>query len=1051
MKRLLFTLSFILTTLIPALAQVTVTGRVTDADGESLPGVSVVIKGTQKGTVTDLDGNYSISNVTKEDVLVFSFLGMLPEEITVGEQVQINLTMVEDIQNLDEVVVVGYGSVKRENLAGSVTDINAKELSDIPVANLSSALEGRLAGVSVQISSGNPGATNIIKVRENSSYSSFAPEGVLYVIDGIERTQDDFEQLDPSEVESISVLKDASASVYGAKSAGGVIVVNTKRGKEGKTRVSYNGSLGITQAINTTEMLSAYEHASMLNDGYVIQKLKSKDPRWFTEDELTYFRDSIPDGGYNWMDGVWRNATVTKHNLNVSGGTENIKYFVGGNYSVYNGCIDDLYVKRYTLRSNIDVKMTKRLSSSIELSFGNKDYNTPFNASDQSSTLLESTFAALLQNPKWIPPTINGLPVYQDGSIVNNPYVMFESGSYKRNITNSMNYIVSLKYDIPIEGLSAKIQFSQSKSTGRGTTYNAIAKGYNFQQESGFHIFNLNAELDSATPYIPLQGQEYLEKSVETDKSYQANINLSYKRKFGPHDISALAECEFSEGYGERVGWKKATDQVIEGYDLVWAFQDNTGGYSILSTNPSQSADLGYIGRLNYVYGDRYIIELACRYETNINFPTSHRWAFFPSVLAGWVISEEPFFKNATKYVNFLKLRGSVGRLGNAVSQGFTYELVYQPNVNNYYLFGDTPQLSVEAKNAAFVNEDITWQKTNFYNGGIDARFFDSKLSLTADGFYKYTFDILAPISSTLPTTVGVPSNSKVSFNYGIMHAYGYELELGYHGNFGSDFKYDVSGLFSWAEAKKIKVAQSPAAVGSWYDETKNYIDNQPGMISSGIVRTNEELADILMDNPNYTIDGDQLEEGMLNYVDLRGTDGSEGPNGVFNNDQLEDRTTIADHTSPTYHYGVSFGVSWKGIKVKANLVGEFGHKLFYDKEAMTSPTVTSNVPAFWANHWTPENTNATYPRAYKYGGEGQYSTFWMVKGHTLRLSDLNVSYTLPSAWTKAIKVDMCRIYFNSKYLWTIINPFDYKDAYQSNYNSYPMTRDFIFGINIGF
>jgi hypothetical protein len=249
----------------------------------------------------------------------------------------------------------------------------------------------------------------------------------------------------------------------------------------------------------------------------------------------------------------------------------------------------------------------------------------------------------------------------------------------------------------------------------------------------------------------------------------------------------------------------------------------------------------------------------------------------------------------------------------------------------------------------------------------------------------------------------------------------------------------------------KLKVSQAPGAIGKWYDELKNYTDNQPGAISSGIVRTKDELDDILMDNPNYKDGSNKLELGMLNYKDIRGTDGSEGPNGTFNFDQIEDRTTIANHTSPKYIYGTTFDFGWKGIKINMTFSGKFGHKVFYDKESMTSPTAKTNVPSFWADHWTPTNPNAAYPRAYSYGLDGNYSTFWMRDGHTLRLTDLSVSYSLPSKITKYFEIQQLRVFFNTKYLWTIINPLDYKDANLARYNGYPMTRTYNFGLTCSF
>lgn len=1030
-------------------AQQRITGQVRNNAGETLPGVNVVIKGTTTGAITDIDGRYLIEGVPANGALIFSFMGMLTEEISVGNQTQINITLLEDIQSLDEVVIVGYGSVKRANLTGAVVDISSREIQDVASTNLSTALEGRLAGVRISLSSGKPGAPTSLKIRESSSYS--AAEDPLYVIDGIIRDKDAFDILDPSEVESISILKDGSAAVYGAKSAGGVVLVQTKKGKQGKIKVNYSSSIGITHAFNITEMLSAYEHAKMLNDGYDIQKFSSKDPRRYAQDELDYFRDSIPGGGYDWLDGAWKNAALYRHNLNLSGGTDVISYFIGGNYLKETGSIEGLYVSKYSIRSSIEVLITKGLTASFEASFSNRKDMTPINPNDTQSDVMEETFRALLQNPRWIPPTINGLPVSQ--GIGNNPYSIWVQNVYKRGEANSSNLLAALEYKFPfLKGLRAKIQVNQTKYTGTGKSYYEPAYGYNFVTSgSNGHIIRPDAELvpdipKVSSPVTVLSGKNQLEESAEISVKYQTNATLAYSNSFGKHEINTLLVCEVSEEEGRRIGWQYAGGQVISGKDMGWAFSDKED--RILAQNAYEKGDLGFIGRLNYNYASKYIGEFSFRHQASSKFSPQERWGFFPSISVGWIVSEEGFFKNNISAINFMKIRTSAGLLGNDGVRDFLWLSTY--GTTNGVLFGNEMTLGIEAKNAGLVNKSISWQKTQSYNGGLDLKFLNSKLSLAADVFYKYTWDILAAVTSTNPTTVGIPTSSNIRFNYGKMHAYGYEIELGYNGNVLHSFNYYIKGNFAWAEAMKLKVAQSPGAIGTWRDELKNSIDNQPGAISTGIIRTQEEIDDILMDNPNYNI-GRALELGMLNYLDIRGTDGSEGPNGRFNFDLTEDRTVIARKTSPPYFYGSSLGVSFKGIKLDMTFSGKFGHELFYDKEVMTSPTTTANVPSFWADHWTAENPNAAFPRANAYGLDGNYSIFWKRKGHTLRLTDLNLSYSLPGRWSQRFGMNQFRVFFNTKYLWTIINPFDYKDANLSKYNGYPMTRTYNLGVNVNF
>jgi TonB-linked SusC/RagA family outer membrane protein len=1044
-----FTLIFSLIFLISShlLAQVQITGRVKDKDGQPIPGVNIVVKGTTKGTFSDADGTYKLINVPKDSTLVFSFIGMMSEEIKVGDQTEINVTLLEDITTLEDVVVVGYGVQKRADLTGAVTSITSKEIQDIPASNLSAALEGRLSGVRISQGSGKPGASTTLKIRL-SSEGNIAPDQTLYVIDDIIRDKDAFDILDPSEVESISILKDASAAIYGVRGSGGVVLVKTKKGKQGKIKVNYSGSYGLTQAINTTKMLSAYDLATMLNDGYDVQKLSVKDPRRYSDDELTYFRDSIPNGGYNWLDEAWKKASLSRHNLNFSGGTEKIRYFVGGSYLNENGSIEGLYARKYTIRSNIDVDILKGLTASFEVSLGNRKDHTPINPSDQSSEIMEETFRSLLQNPQWVPSTINGLPVMNNVS--DNPFAIWTNNEYNKKESNSSSLKGALEYKIPfIKGLSSKVVFNQSKSNSMGKIYYVKAYGYIFPTSgSNDHIIRTSVPADSSIAKTLISGVESLQESSEQSVSYQTDMSLNYAKKFGNHDINAIVVWEVGQYNGNRVGYKRTGAQVIPGVDEQYAFNQTDVA---LATNKSVGGSMSYVGRLNYAYASKYLLEFTGRYDASTKYSPKERWGFFPAVQLGYVVSEESFFKDNVSFINFLKLRGTGGLLGSDNINEFTWLLTYGvSNPVSPYLFGTQPVTGIDPKNGAFINPDVTWQKTRMYNGGLDIKVWDSKISFSFDYFYKYTYDELYAISTMIPTTVGAPTSSKVGFNYGKSYTHGYELELEYRNKLHFGLEYYIKGNFAWAETKKLRVAQSPGAVGKWYDDLKNYDDNQPGAISSGIVRTQAELDDIMMDNPNYNI-GQTLQVGMLNYKDIRGTDGSEGPNGQFNFDQIEDRTIIAQHTNPPYIYGATLGVSFKGIRVDATFSGKFGNQVFYDKESMVSPSSTANVPDFWKDHWTPENTDAAYPRAYDFGLEGNYSTFWMRNGHTLRLTDLNVSYSLPTKWAQQFGVPELRLFFNTKYLWTIINPFDYKDANLSKYNGYPMTRTYNFGLTVSF
>jgi TonB-linked SusC/RagA family outer membrane protein len=970
-------------------------------------------------------------------------------EMPVNNQTTIDVSMSTEGEEIEEIVVVGYGTVKRANVTGAVSSLNASEIQDIPVASLSKALEGRLAGVKIGQSSGKPGALTSLKIRESTSYSE-ATEDPLYVIDGIIRDKEAFDMLDPNEVESISILKDASASVYGVRAAGGVVLVQTKRGKEGKIKVSYNGTTGITEAINVTEMLSAYDHAMMLNDGYRASELSLSDDRYYADDELSYFR-SIPGGGYDWLGGAWQSTIVTRHNMNVSGGSKTVRYYVGGSYYHETGAIEGLQLNKYSLRSNIEVDVFEGLTASFSVNLDNREDRTPINPLDTQNDLMEETFRALLQNPKWIPPTINvdgvDYPVYQRGQIENNPYAIWANNEYKANESGRSNYVAAINYKIPgVEGLSTRLQFSQTKGNGYGKTYYERAYAYNFQTEGTHnHIIRPDAAMVDSIPKQLVSSKESLEESSERSFSYQLNASVSYARKIGLHDIHALLVAEVSENESNRVGWQREGAQVVPNVDQLWAFQEKD---RILSPNVNSGGSLGYIGRINYNYGNRYVGEFSFRYDGSSTFSPELRWGFFPAGAIGWIVSEESFFKENVDFIDFFKLRASAGLLGNDGVKEFLWKYSFGAVTSSGVLFGNQPTNGIEAKNGGFANPDISWQKTQSYNGGLDMKLWNNKVGVGVDGFYKYTYDILAPITNTNPTTVGIPANSKIPFNYGIMHAYGCEVEVGYYDKLPFDINYYVKGNFAWSKAMKLKVAQSPGAIGTWHDELKNNVNNQPGAINTGIVRTGEEIQEILMDNPNYRVQAEPIQAGKINYKDIRGADGTEGPNGIFSNNMDEDRTVIAALTSPPYTYGISLGLSWKGVKVDATFSGKFGHNDFYNKDDHALPNATHNVPAFWKDHWTPENPNAAFPRVVVDAMTEQHSTFWMVDGHTLRLTDLNVSYSLPHRWAEKFGIPQLRIYFDTQNLWTVINPFDYKDANLSRYNGYPMTRTYTFGLN---
>jgi TonB-linked SusC/RagA family outer membrane protein len=1050
MRKLILFNYLLFVLLLPLTAQIKVTGKVKDNQGETIPGANVLIKETNAGTVTDIYGNYVLENVPPDATLIFSYVGMLTEEIPVQNRSTIDVILVQDILSLDEVVVIGYGTVKRSNLTGAVVDIKAEEILDIPSTNLSTLLQGRLAGVKVSQATGKPGASTTFKVRTESTFGR-AQETPLFVIDGVVRDQNAFDLLDPTEVESISVLKDAAASVYGARAAGGVVLVKTKNGKEGKAKISYSSSYGLGQATQFPEMLNSYQLANMYNDILDIYKGPKTKYDYFADDELEYFK-SI---NYDWLDGLWKNTFQQRQTLNISGGSERVNYFTGASYYRENGSLENLYVQKYGIRTNIEAKVTTSLTASLGIDFSQKSGKQPYYANESQEGVLRDTYKQLLTAIPWVPPTIDGKPV--NNMVMFNPYGLLQSGSYKSNQNNHINIRGALEYELPVvKGLKLRIQYSRNENFGRGKQYAQNFTLYEFPTKGSHrHIVADSLPYRSSVIY---DNEEGIQESTDNSKSYQLNASISYGKKFGKHDIAGLLVYEQSESSSENYWTRNTSGAAIKGYDYIWAF--NTAGLEN-GSGASETGQLSYIGRLNYSYEQKYILEATFRHEASQKFHPDHRWQFYPAVSAGWVISEESFAKEHLKFINFFKIRASYGRVGNDDVPSFQWKQSFYADRNGP-IFGSTYTNAIEAKNGGIFVPNLTWQKTNSYNAGIDLKTLRNHISFTVDYYYRYTYDILERRSSSIPITTGASGNVKMpEENHGAMYAKGIEAELRYDGRLSNSLQYHLDANFSWDRHRKLKVFQNPAAIGQWDDQLLNDPSNQPGWICLGVINTQEELDAILAENPGYGIkSGDDIispELGMLYYKDLRGESyiDAEGkrqyapPDGIIDDN---DKTIIAKYTNPPYHYGFAMGASWKGLKVDLVFNGEFGHKVFVQKDEQATPDPAvgiTNVFAFWSDYWTPENTDAAYPRPYKYGLDQQMSTFWMRDGHTLRLNTLTISYSLPANVARKLTIGELRIFFTAQNLWTIINPFDHKDPSVAKAYDYPMIRNYNLGVNI--
>lgn len=594
-----------------------VAGVVTDAGGEPIIGVNVVEKGTTNGTITDLDGKFTLE--ISNPVLLLSYIGYLSQEVAARGESAIHVKLLEDTQNLEEVVIVGYGIQKKVNLTGSVASVSAEEIQNTPASSLSNALVGKIAGVLLTQSGGKPGSGSDMTVRAKGTWNDTEP---LYVIDGIVRDKFAFDGLDASEVENLSVLKDgASAAIYGARAANGVVLVTTKKGKMGKPVIAYTGSIGFSDATKIPETQNAYNQALFINHNRDVENVDTSDLSYYTDDELEYFKNN----NHNWLDEAWKQPLVTRHSLNVSGGNDQVRYFVGGNYYYETGSFDNLNFKKYNLRGNIEANITKNLIATLNLNMDTRNDNKPYWRYDNDSDKMDNLYRGLLFRTGQVPPYVNDMAT---GSFVewHPTELLGDNTGYNRKKYSNYEANVSLQYNVPfVKGLSLKVLFNKYNRHTFIKQFNRPYSLYEFKMTGGH-----NHIITDVVDHVKVRNDgDYLEEKYDTKDSYQLNGYITYANKFGKHDVGALLVYEQSEG---TVDWFNGRRNyfISSAVDQLFAGSSDSKN-STVDGKGEETGRISYVGRVNYGYDDKYLVEASFRYDGSVNFAPQHRWGFFPS------------------------------------------------------------------------------------------------------------------------------------------------------------------------------------------------------------------------------------------------------------------------------------------------------------------------------------------------------------------------------------------------------------------------------------
>lgn len=978
-----------------------ISGVVKDENGTPLSGVSVILKGQSTGTSTDANGRYSLSMNSRTVVIIYSYVGFVPQEMEVGNKTSIDITLISGDSKLSDVVIVGYGTQKKVSLTSAVSTLKGSELQRRPVSSVQQALQGQMSGLTILDRGGAPGNNNtVIRVRGITTLSSNAP---LIIVDGIEQPLAD---LNPADIESVSVLKDASSTaIYGSRAANGVILLTTRRGQSGKLAVNYSGLYAIQRAISKPEHMALEDYMRLQNIAFTNVGSAPK----YTEQQIqdyvnTTDRDKNPLP-FSWYDVMYKDAPQTNHSLSLSGGNENLKGRLSIRYQDQDGIIANTNSKMIDFRLNTDMKVSNRIKVFTDLNYRNKNAYTPID--------ITNIFLRMMQNSIFTTPKFPD-GTYGIGTQGNNPLLYAEKGGISRTVVDYLTGNVKGEWEI-FKGLKFTSQLAARITFTTGKDYT-----------------NSYEVRDYYNPTIIKKSQP-INKLLESRnilREITLNELLNYTKSFGEHSINLLA------GYSEienKVSQLTAYRQNFYNNDVQSIGQGTNDPTKDNGGSESISGLRSYFGRLNYNYADKYLFEANGRYDGSSRFTSNNRYSFFPSFSAGWRISKEKFWTSLNTPINELKIRGSWGKTGNQAVDLYSYYATL--NLLTYSFSGLPVQAYTQTRVA---NQDLTWETTTQSNVGIDAQILNNRVSFSVDYYKKQTDGILLILP--VPGTLGLQPAAQ---NAGRVDNSGWEFILGSHNRFGK-LNFDANLNFSLNNNNVKNLAGTgPYITGSDIDPRYIIGEGYPinsfwGYQTNGLFQTKEEAQ-------NSPVFMRPALAGDVKMVDLN-KDGKMDANDM----------TYLGNSFPKYTYGGSFDFGYKGFGLNVLFQGAAKVAIRIARALGEQGNFEGFTPSIYTNnYWTPQHTDTRFPRPTKQDLRNQASTDRMlVDASYLRVKNIQLSYSLPASLIHKAYMNRMNIYVSATNVLTFskLNEWHLDPESLSGFQDYyPQIALYTVGFNIQF